>query len=1056
MALNFAAKAAITVALTAANMALTMSRKIEGPRLDSTKFTGGDYGADLPTIWGMRRMEVPIFWAENLREVKRRRKTKGGKFNEYTYYGTWAVALAGHEIEAVRRIWFDTHLVYDVSGAGPVTPFDFGATGDISEAIAIYLGTDTQEPDPRMQATVEAEFGEGSCPAYRDTAYVVFKDIPLEKLGNRIPQVSVEILGAAADNFPFDTTTGIGGSNLAFSPDYTTLLTSSGITGTYGVIDVAARALMVSGSASISTEDNSAGHGFLADGTILMSQPASGNVFSTPFGTSTSAFLDPEVNSLLGTITNVVDDDGQDHWLTSFPPFYTYSGVERDTEDDFGFAVWFSMILRDTDGSIWIVGNKAHGQSTVIFHRVQGSGTGPGTLIVEGLPDTASEVAFHYADDTTDHFVLGKGGDLFRIERETGDILGSNTSVYASGLTVNAFRAIAPGARSFYVGFAEYLSADLSLVRQLSYDDWHPGTGVQDLPTVYDPINHALLTIGGGSLTRNYLDRVGNGEVLLSTICGDVADMCGVDTYDFSDLDQTITGWSATRGQASNMLEPLLDAYDSDIRPHDFGIEGIKRTGVTNGSAIATAWLVGQPRYGITVRQELPRALLIDFADIDADQQPNTARADRPLDATDARGERKFDLTTLALDTDEAIQLANRHFRRIWNERQEVSTALTAKELSLEPGDVRSITLDGTTRSYRCTSLIIKADDTLATEWRYDHPSLATLDGSAGATFDGREPSVVAVPLLSKGFVLDIPLLSDADDATPPQVYTLAAPFADGAWPGATIYQEVDGEYTEELATVASSGAAVWGYVSTALPYANPNLWDRGTSITVTLQTGSLTGCTEAAANADPSLNLAAIGADGRWEIVQFTVATLTAPLTYTLSGFKRGRRGTEWAAELHAAGDQFVLLENADAQAMGLSEVGTDVSFKPITSGRTTGFPFGYEYQGQSLKPYAPAHLEAVKETNGDWTFSWVRRTRVGGAWTSGSTIPLGEATEEYEITVGDGTDSDTITVTDSEYTWTLADQTTLTGGEVLAGDLEWAVAQVSASVGAGFLATA
>jgi hypothetical protein len=138
MPLNFVAKAAITIAMTAANMALTASRKIEGPRLDDVKSTGADYGTPLYMLWGMRRLEVPIFWAEDLREVKRRRKTKGGKFNEYTYYGTWAVAVAGHEIAAIRRIWFDTHLVYDLSGAGPVTPFDFGSTGDISESIAIY------------------------------------------------------------------------------------------------------------------------------------------------------------------------------------------------------------------------------------------------------------------------------------------------------------------------------------------------------------------------------------------------------------------------------------------------------------------------------------------------------------------------------------------------------------------------------------------------------------------------------------------------------------------------------------------------------------------------------------------------------------------------------------------------------------------------------------------------------------------------------------------------------------------------------------------------------
>lgn len=1038
MPLNFVAKAAITVALTAANMALTMSRKIEGPRLDNLKFTGGDYGSPLPMVWGMRRIEVPIFWAEDLREVKRRRKTKGGKFNEYTYYGTWAVALAGHEIDAVRRIWFDTHLVYDLSGVGPVTPFDFGATGtDISETIAIYLGTSTQDPDPRMQATVEAEFGEGSCPAYRDTAYVCFKDIPLEKLGNRIPQVSVEIVSNATAVWPTEERDiESGGSELHFSPDFTTLYAG----GYYGmtVLDTASRAIISDMPGDYLGLENR--HVAWEDGSWLASVGGTNDYYvKSVFGTS-------ELLSSAGSyrwLSSARDGTGQWHWAN-------YEGsiwVDGDEKDWSGNA---PALFADLDGDLWIITQES--SNSVTFRQLV-AGVAVQAFSVTGL--TAGELlgtALHYRDETTDRFIFDFDVAIYAVDTTDGEVLGTYTGTYGTP----EFRSVQPGAETFWAGFREIRSADLSLVRYLQPSIyWGSGLGTE--PSLYDPINHALVTFGSTGPKWWYLDRIGSDGVTLETICNDVADMCGVEAYDFSDLDQTITGWSTTRGQASNMLEPLLDTYDSDIRPHDFGIEGIKRTGITSGSAIATAWLVGEPRYSVTVKQELPRALLIDFADVDADQQPNTARADRPLDATDARGELKIDLTTLALEADEAIQLANRHFRRRWNERKEITTGLTAKELKLEPGDVRSITLDGDTDLYRCTSLTVKADDTLATEWRYDHPSLATLDGSSGAAFDGRDPSVVVVPLLSRGFVLDIPLLTDSDASTPPTVYPLAGPVADGAWPGATTFQEVDGEYTDELASIASSDAVTWGTVSTAMPYANPNLWDRGTSITVTLKTGTLTGCTEAAANADPTLNLAVIGDNGRWEIVQFTNAALTAPLTYTVSGFKRGRRGTEWAMELHEAGESFVLVEDADTAAMGLSEVGTDISFKPITSGRTTGFAFGYEFQGQSLMPYAPVHLEAEKDAGtGDWTFTWVRRTRIGGAWTSGSTIPLSEASEEYELTLGDGVTDVVKSPTSPTYTWTVAEQTTDTGAEVMEGDLVWTVAQVSDAVGAGFLAAA
>jgi hypothetical protein len=57
----------------------------------------------------------------------------------------------------------------------------------------IYLGTETQDADPRMESWCEDRYGADSCPAYKGTAYIVFEDLPLEKFGNRIPQISVEV-----------------------------------------------------------------------------------------------------------------------------------------------------------------------------------------------------------------------------------------------------------------------------------------------------------------------------------------------------------------------------------------------------------------------------------------------------------------------------------------------------------------------------------------------------------------------------------------------------------------------------------------------------------------------------------------------------------------------------------------------------------------------------------------------------------------------------------------------------------------------------------------------
>lgn len=1074
MPLNFVAKAAITVALTAANMALTMSRKIEGPRLDDLKATGADYGTPLYMLWGMRRLEVPIFWAEELREVKRRRKTKGGKFNEYTYYGTWAVAVAGHEIAGIRRIWFDTHLIYDVSGAGPVTPFDFGSTGDISEAISIYLGTETQEPDPRMQATVEAAQGADSCPAYRGTAYIVFKDIPLEKLGNRIPQVSVEAVSVVDDSYPYETfATSITQParlwGFTFSPDYSRFMWAEG--NEYSIWDTAARAEIIGGTLPASINFHSK-LGLLDNGTFFA--VSADNDFLLLFdadGKSYSTYLDfGGVSDQQEEVRVLKDGTGTENWATipysGFTNFF-WNSTKFEMLDLTGVNWRPQDWCVDALGDVWAAGRETGTGVTVChFYRmvnVSGRG-GVNYFSASGLASTSTVLGdvglVHYGPG--DHFVIHwDNGNIYAIEAFTGTVL---YSAAPSGLdTYNTDKQFAnspPGASSIWLNNQEISLADLSVIRTVTLNNWlsQDADGI-----IYDPVNNALICAPQFTqvLTFRYLDRLAAPTVTLSSIAGDVADWVGVEDYSFTDLNQTINGWSATRGQASNMIEPLLDAYDSDVRPHDWQIQGIKRTGVASGSTLATNKFVGSPRYAVGIKQaaELPKSITIDYADIAADQQPNSARVSRPLDATDAKSEQKLDLTTLVLSASEGIQLAGRYFRRLWNERKQPSFGLTAQNLALEPGDVRTIELDGDTITARATRVLVKVDDSIQTEWRFDSATLATLDGSAGAEFDGRAPSGIIIPLLSKGFVFDIPYLTDLDDVATPLVYLASGPYADGTWPGATFFEETGGEYTDEFASVASTAPVTWGYVTEIMADANPNLWDRGTQLTVTLQTGELTGCTEAQALASPALNMAAIGVNGRWEIVQFTNATLISGKTYTVSGFLRGRRGTEWACPLHVASDQFVLLDAAQDEARGLSDVGTALSFKAITSGRTDGFPIDIaSYAGNSLKPYAPCNLEAEKDSGtGDWALSWTRRTRIGGAWTSGASIPLGETTEEYEVEILNGsTVVRTITgLTSASTTYTAAQQTTDFGAPVAVGALDWRVYQISASVDRGFAAT-
>src|SRR6185369_1897100 len=197
-------KLVVTLGLMGAQVLRGMTRKTEGPRLDELDVSTADYGTPIPRFWGMRRFECPIIWAEKLHEVKKKSKGKAGKYADYKYYGTWAVAIADHEIESVRRIWLDRHLSYDVSGTGPISIASLFKNNDTVKLtsgrnMSIYLGTETQTPDPRITEWCEDRYGPDTCPAYRGVSYIVFEEIPLEKFGNRIPQISVEAVHTKSD-----------------------------------------------------------------------------------------------------------------------------------------------------------------------------------------------------------------------------------------------------------------------------------------------------------------------------------------------------------------------------------------------------------------------------------------------------------------------------------------------------------------------------------------------------------------------------------------------------------------------------------------------------------------------------------------------------------------------------------------------------------------------------------------------------------------------------------------------------------------------------------------
>lgn len=188
---NFQAAAA-AYALGSTAEALLNPPTNQGPRLDDLRVQQNNYGASIPFEWGINRHAGTAIWPRELVLDEHEGDT-------FTYTATFAVLICEGPIAGVRRIWANKKLVYDVSGASTETK-DPALRG-----LRIYLGTETQEPDPTIEAA------DGPSPAYLGYAYAVFEDYELTDAGNRPPSFEFEVVTNTDTEAPEVSVTNING-----------------------------------------------------------------------------------------------------------------------------------------------------------------------------------------------------------------------------------------------------------------------------------------------------------------------------------------------------------------------------------------------------------------------------------------------------------------------------------------------------------------------------------------------------------------------------------------------------------------------------------------------------------------------------------------------------------------------------------------------------------------------------------------------------------------------------------------------------------------------------
>lgn len=168
-----------------------------GPRTTDLSVQTSTLGAEIPRLYGNVPVCGNVFWLENNKlKEKKTKKEVGGKggggsstVTTYTYFATFALGLCKGPIVGIRRIWIGGTLWYD---AGSTDRDTVKTSYKNLKYFTLHTGTETQSADSRMQATL----GVANTPAYRGLAYIIFKDLPLEKFGNTLmtTQIKVEVL----------------------------------------------------------------------------------------------------------------------------------------------------------------------------------------------------------------------------------------------------------------------------------------------------------------------------------------------------------------------------------------------------------------------------------------------------------------------------------------------------------------------------------------------------------------------------------------------------------------------------------------------------------------------------------------------------------------------------------------------------------------------------------------------------------------------------------------------------------------------------------------------
>ena len=526
--------------------------------------------------------------------------------------------------------------------------------------------------------------------------------------------------------------------------------------------------------------------------------------------------------------------------------------------------------------------------------------------------------------------------------------------------------------------------------------------------TCYMVIQNLQLADFGNVLPQIEVELIAQQSITVAAVAADLCARAGVTNVSASGLDMPIQGYVIARdSNVISALAPMALAFNFDAAEQRGQVRLIHRGGALK--AVVETDDMGAVNAGNTPAAEpmqlsrladvvLPREVVVSFADPAFDFQQSSQRVSRTKGSSSASLSQALPIT---MDATAARTVAARSLFEAWAARRTASFPTSDKWISLSPADIIGLQLAGGIVPFKLTRAMRGADGIIEVEARFEDTELYS---SPAAGAEANLPVNVYVPPGPTRLVMiDSPIVVDASDTAG---FYWSALGVSPSWRGAQLERSIDAGATYGLMSgVATRG--VIGDVAAALPDGPTDYFDEGNEIVVVLAypRHTLEGILAPLVLAGG--NLAWLGpANGQGgEILQFRDAELVAPATWRLTGLLRGRRGTEYATATHGAAETFVLLtwSTVGRSNYGAADWNFPRLYKPVSNLtlEVDAVAQSFTNTGEGLRPFSPVHVAGTRNDASDLTITWVRRTRLSTPTLGGGPVPLGEASERYEVDI-------------------------------------------------------